>query len=213
MTVSQSASPPSCLFLLILIALAAMATASLHAAIGHVAPAGHGPVATRDAAPAQESGPPASGTAAPSAQGGEMAPGLSEDQADGLSDLMRALKANPNDADALIGIGQTFLEAGEWARAEVFLNRAILNRPADLAPRYMLGIALYQQERFDEARAAYEELLNIREEPAALYNLVILYKYHLNNPDKAGELAQKILASPEADADTRKRAEEELREK
>ena len=135
---------------------------------------------------------------------------LTEKQADDLTDLMRKLQANPNDADALIAIADSFLMAGEWIRAEVFLHRAIRSRPRDVRPRYMLGVCLYQQGKIQEARLAYEELLAIREDPPALYNLALIYKYHLDDSGKAKYLLQKIIGSPDADMDTLDRAKKEL---
>jgi uncharacterized protein HemY len=137
---------------------------------------------------------------------------LTERQADDLTALMRRLQANPNDADTLIELGDAFLTAGEWARAAAFLHRAVLSRPGDVRPRYMLGICLYRQEKIEEARRTYEDLLAIREDPPALYNLALLYKYHLDDDDEAARLLRKIVDSPDADADTLERAKKELAE-
>lgn len=199
-------APPSFLFLLLLLGLLAMFTASFRAVVETTV----SPVPQRNAAAvnAGEVSPTPAGIAALPDGGPELA--LTEKQADDLTELMRALQANPEDADALMKIGDTFLMAKEWQRAEVFLNRAVLSRPADVRPRYMLGICLYQQGKIDEARQAYTELLDIREDPPALYNLALIYKYHLNNPDKAGELLQKLLNSPETDVDTLEKAKKEL---
>jgi|GEM_PF-2716766 len=142
--------------------------------------------------------------------GGDPDPALSEEQADDLSALMRKVQSNPNDADALMEIGSIFLTAKDWGRAGVFLNRAVLSRPADIGPRYMLGIALYQQGREQEAAAVFEELLALEKYPAAQYNLAIIYKYHMDKPDEAKALLEQILASPDADVETVSRAKKEL---
>lgn len=73
---------------------------------------------------------------------------VTEQQADELTELMRALQKNPNDADALRTIGDIFIAVQEWSRAEAFLKRAVLSRPGDVRPRYMLGISQYQQNNF-----------------------------------------------------------------
>lgn len=137
---------------------------------------------------------------------------LTEKQADELTVLMKKLQTNPNDADALMEIGDTFLMAGDWQRADVFLTRAVLSRPGDIRPRYMLGISQYQQKKMDDAAGTFEELLTIKEDPAALYNLAIIYKYHLNNRSRASELLQKILDSSEADVDTVEKSKKEMQD-
>jgi Flp pilus assembly protein TadD len=151
--------------------------------------------------------PPADGQKLPDRAAGLA---LTEKEAEDLTALMRRLQANPTDPDVLAGLGGTFLMAGEWARAEVFLNRAVLSRPADIQPRYMLGICLFQQGKFQEAQRAYEDLLAIREDPPAMYNLALLYKYHLDNSARAKQLLQKIVDSPATDADTLEKAKKEL---
>lgn len=135
---------------------------------------------------------------------------LSEDQADSLTGLMRQLQTNPNDADALIEIGESFLMAKDWKRAEVFLNRAILSRPSDIRPRYMLGVSLYQQDKIQDAAHVFEELLEIEDAPAAQYNLAIIYKYHLDKIKEAEALFKKIAAAPDVDPETLNRANKEL---
>ena len=146
----------------------------------------------------------------PSAAAPAPEPALTEEQTEALNALMNTLQNSPHDADTLMEIGGIFLAAMDWARAEIFLNRAILSRPADTGSRYMLGIALYQQERIQEAAAAFEELLNLEKNAAAQFNLAVIYNYHLDKPNEARALFEQIAALPGADADTAKRARKEL---
>ena len=133
-----------------------------------------------------------------------------KEQVDELMGLMAKLRESPNDADALRKTGEIFVAARDWKRAEVFLGRAVLSRPGDTRPRYLLGVCLYQQNKFDEASKAFEELLVIKEDPSAMYNLAIIYKYHMGKKAEAEALLRKIVASPEADADTVGKARAEL---
>lgn len=142
---------------------------------------------------------PASAPAATGAAPQGPGTGLAQEQSDALLPLMQELQTNPNNAEALTGIANIFMSAGEWGRAETFLERAILSKPGDIRPRYMLGIARFKQNRPAEAAKTFEELLQIREDPAAMYNLAILYKHHLNRPDEARALLEKALKSPDTD--------------
>jgi len=135
---------------------------------------------------------------------------MTEKQADDLGELMRRLQANPQDTEALLEIGDTFLMAQDWTRAQVFLARAVASSPEDARPLYMLGICLYQQGKMPEAAAAFEKLLTLKEDAAAQYNLAIIYKYHLDEQGKARDLFNKITASADADVDTIERAKKEL---
>lgn len=159
-------------------------------------------VAARDAAP--EPMPP-QGLAE-----GDTSLALTEQQADDLTELMRRIQANPQDAEALTEIGEAFLMTKDWARAGVFLARAVAAAPDDIRPRYMMGISLYQQSNMPEAAKIFEELLAIKDDTAAKYNLAVIYKYHLNKASDAHALFHAIAESKEADTDTRERAKKEL---
>ncbi|MDL2267616.1 tetratricopeptide repeat protein [Desulfovibrio sp. OttesenSCG-928-G15] len=137
---------------------------------------------------------------------------LSEQQTGAISTFMQKLQQNPNDADALREIGKTFLEAKEWERAEVFLQRSIVSRPADINTRYLLAKCLYGQNKMAEAAACFEEILSMQEDAPALYNLAVINKYHLSQPEKAKELFTKLLALPKLDSNTREAATKELQE-
>lgn len=135
---------------------------------------------------------------------------LSEKQTDDLGKLMARLQAEPKNPDLLVEIGGLFMEAKEWDRARFFLSRAVVAAPADTRPRYMLGISLFRLGNAQEAATVFEDLLELRDEPAARFNLAVLYKYHLNRPDDAKKQLEALIASPDADADTIAQAKAEL---
>ena len=137
-------------------------------------------------------------------------PGLTEQQAEELAALMVKIQTNPNDVDALMEIGNIFLAAEDWGRVEVFLSRAVVSRPTDMRLRYILAVALYQQEKMREAAAAFAQVLTLEKNPAAQYNLAVIYKYHMDKADEARLLFEQIVASPDADMDTVNRAKKEL---
>ncbi|MDR0339850.1 MAG: tetratricopeptide repeat protein [Desulfovibrio sp.] len=203
MTESARAVPPF-LLLIALLSLLAMFAASFQAFLPVPMPHGKSD-ASSGAAP---DGPaPLSLGAMPDA-GPELA--LSEQTADTVTALMRKIQANPNDAAALTELGDIFLMAGDWNRAELFLGRAIISKPADIRSRSMLGLALYKQGRMAEAAKTFEELIAVEENAAALFNLAIIYKYQLDKGAQADELLEKLLTLTNVDVDTVEKAKKEL---
>lgn len=135
---------------------------------------------------------------------------LTEQQAANLSELMRRIQDNPQDAEALTEIGEAFLMTKDWARADVFLSRAISAAPTDIRPRSMMGVSLYRQGRMAEAAGVFEKLLSIQKNADAQYNLAVIYKYHLNRVADAHALLHDIVDSDTAAAGTKERAKKEL---
>lgn len=162
------------------------------------------------AAPAQRGSAATTADEPSSPAEGDISLALTEQQADTLSELMRKIQADPQDAEALTRIGESFLMAKDWVRSGAFLSRAIVAAPKDIRPRYMMGISLYQQERMPEAALVFQDLLAIKKDPAAQYNLAVIYKYHLNREAEAETLLRDIVSSGTADVDTIGRAKKEL---
>lgn len=136
---------------------------------------------------------------------------LSQEQMAEVSELMAKLKENPNDSATLVALGDVFLQAGDWTRAEFFLSRAVLSKPGDARPRYMLGIALHQQNKIGQAVKTFEELLAIEDDPSAMYNLGVIYKYQAQDPKRAEELFKKILTLPGVSPEVLEKAQGELK--
>ena len=135
---------------------------------------------------------------------------MSEAQMAEVSELMGKLKDNPNDSATLIALGENFFKANDWVRAEFFLSRAVLSRPSDIRPRYMLGIALHQQNKILQTVKTFEELLGVEEDPSTMYNLAVIYKYQANDPKRATELFNTIINTPGISADLVEKAKKEL---
>ena len=135
---------------------------------------------------------------------------LNEMQMAEVGELMGKLKENPNDSATLVALGDVFLKAGDWTRAEFFLARAVLSKPADIRPRYMLGIALYQQNKIPQTVKTFEELLGLKEDVSTMYNLGVIYKYQIKDNKRATELFKQVLAAPDVPADVAAKAKSEL---
>lgn len=127
-----------------------------------------------------------------------------------VSALMQKVQQNPNDAGALFALGQHFLDHSDWARAEGFLARAVVASPADPQPLYMLGIAQYQQQSFEKAAETFERLIEIDPQPAARYNLGILYRHYLKAEAKGNAHLKAIIEDAKAPEDLKAQARQEL---
>uniref|UniRef100_B8DNC1 Tetratricopeptide TPR_2 repeat protein n=1 Tax=Nitratidesulfovibrio vulgaris (strain DSM 19637 / Miyazaki F) TaxID=883 RepID=B8DNC1_NITV9 len=127
-----------------------------------------------------------------------------------VSALMQKVQQNPTDAGALFALGQHFLDHADWARAESFLARAVVASPADPQPLYMLGIAQYQQQSFDKAAETFERLIEIDPQPAARYNLGILYRHYLKAEAKGNAHLKAIIEDAKAPEDLKAQARQEL---
>lgn len=157
------------------------------------------PRAQRSAPQAEESAPPAG-----------MGFAISPEATDELGKLMTNLQRNPNDPAVLLQIADIFMSAGEWARAESFLQRAVLSAPGNTDARIMLAISRFQQGNFQNAAQTLEELLDIKKDPIAMFNLGIIYKHNLAEPAKAEKLFRDIIASPDAEPEVVEKAKAEL---
>ncbi|AAS95525.1 tetratricopeptide repeat protein [Nitratidesulfovibrio vulgaris] len=131
-------------------------------------------------------------------------------EAEVLGPMMQRLQQNPNDLEALVFLGEHFLGHEDWARAEAFLQRAVIAAPTEGRPLYLLGIAQYHREQFAPAAETFERLLAINDEPAARYNLGLLYLHYLNDKPKALQHLKAVVAAKDAPEELRKRAGEEL---
>lgn len=199
---NRAATPPFVLLFMAL-CLLGMFAASFQSFLQAPVPA----ASTQRGAASPESGTPGESSAPAE---GDISLALTEQQADDLSELMRRIQADPRDAEALTRIGESFLMAKDWARSGVFLARAITAAPEDIRPRYMMGISLYQQGRMPEAAKVFEDLLAIKKDTAAQYNLAVIYKYHMNRTADANALLRDIVEAGTADVDTIERAKKEL---
>lgn len=155
-------------------------------------------------------GPSAPRDAAAVDAGSGMGFALSDKQSSAVSELMAKLRANPNDAATLMEIGDVFMTVEDWSRAQVFLKRAMISAPSDIRPRFMNAVCQFRMGAPKDAAETFESLLEIKKDPQAMYNLGLLYKYHLQQPDKAKALFAGIAASPDADEELIAKARKEM---
>ncbi len=130
-----------------------------------------------------------------------------------VREYMARVEADPEDVEALVGLGNSFLMMRAWDRALDPLTRASRLAPQNTAVLKGIGIAQFNKEAFEEAAASYEAILEIDpEDTLALFNLGVIYKHYFKKPDIAGTYFEKVLALEKDDAEMLKLAKEELGE-
>ena len=112
----------------------------------------------------------------------------------------RVLVAKPDHLEALLEAGRSRIGAGQGFYALDFLNRAAIAAPRDWRPHSLLGVAMEQTKRPDDARAEYGRALQLSpENPAVLSNLALLAA---NTGDRAQAeiLLRRAVAQPTSSA-------------
>ena len=128
--------------------------------------------------------------------------------------LMQKLKENPDDPALQLTMAERFMAMGAFDRAKTFLDKVVKVRPDDPEVQNALGVTLYNLKDVDGARAAFEGILAKRpNDYRARFNLGLLYKYALKEPDKAAEAFKAVAAAPDVDPETRATAQKELEAK
>jgi len=128
-----------------------------------------------------------------------------------VKEYMAQVEADPNDVDALVGLGNSFLMMRAWERAVVPLDRANELRPGDIEVLKGIGIARFSLEDYVKASAAYDEILEIDpEDTLALFNLGVIFKYYFDKPDQARTYFEKVVAIEREDSEMIKLAKQEL---
>jgi len=133
--------------------------------------------------------------------------------AEKLVQLMEHLQSVPGDPELLLKIARIFLENNAWGQADAFLARAALAAPKDFRPHYFMGMSKSGQGLYQEAAQAFTESLRRETNPAAQFDLAIVYKYHLSQLEKADILLRHVSISSAADEYLRHKATQELEKK
>ncbi|MBV8544312.1 MAG: tetratricopeptide repeat protein [Acidobacteria bacterium] len=138
------------------------------------------PVAA-DAAPV-ETPPTASDTAAGNPMGTVMQQ---------LASLKAAVAKNPNDADALVQLGDMYMQAAKFPQAAEYLQRALAVRD-DAAVRMDLGICYKQTNQPEKALAEFQRSAAMAPDQwQPLFNEAIAL-IDLHRPDEARVIAAKL---------------------
>jgi cytochrome c-type biogenesis protein CcmH/NrfG len=133
------------------------------------------------------------------------------DMTDMIGSLMQRLEHNPEDADALRGLGQAFMRMQAWSQARRFWERLVAVEPGNTDARQRLAMCLF---RLEEYAAAADELTQVLQtEPDngyALFNLGVLYTHYLHDPKQGTAYFQSIVDSPGVSPEIKDQAQEQL---
>jgi Flp pilus assembly protein TadD len=114
--------------------------------------------------------------------GGEELPG--PDQTDALAEANAALIAqllveasqNPDDAEVLFDLGETYFQAGQWQPAIDWFGKLLEIDPSNLHAYTDVGTSHFNLGQYEEAKAAWLDALEIDpDDVQAHYNLGFLY--------------------------------------
>lgn len=128
-----------------------------------------------------------------------------------VKEYMARVEANPEDVDALIGLGNSFLLMRAWDRALEPLEKANTLKPGNPGVLAAIGIAYFNKEDFTGAAKTYEDILVIDpNDTLALFNLGIINKHYFKKPDVARRYFEKVLELEKEDAEMIKLTKQEL---
>lgn len=138
------------------------------------------------------------------------------DTAQGMTDigrLMEAVAKKPDDRQALMQLVEGLMAHGQWPAAENFAQRLLeLDAPDQENPRalFLMSIIQHNQGRHAQAAELIEKGLNRKNDPAARFNLAILYLHFLNKPAEGMAQLQQALAQPNLQPGLAQAIEDEL---
>ncbi len=128
-----------------------------------------------------------------------------------VKEFIARVEANPNDVEALIGLGNAFIMMRAWDRALEPLDKANTIEPGNIILLKSIGIAHFNKEDFKKASDAYDEILTIDpNDTLALFNQGVIFKYYFEKPDAAKNYFEKVLEVEKEDDEIIKMAKQEL---
>lgn len=129
-----------------------------------------------------------------------------------VKEYMARVDANPEDVEALIGLGNSFLMMRAWDRALEPLQKANVLEPGNTKVLAAIGISSFNKKDFTSAAEAYEQILVI--DPAdtlALFNLGIINKHYFDKPERAKKYFEEVLKLEKEDTEMIKLAKQEMK--
>jgi len=128
-----------------------------------------------------------------------------------IIDLMQKLQKEPENVDILAELGNRFMFMRAWEKALSFWKRLLAIQPDNKMALNQEGVCYFELKQYEKARDTFLKLVKIdNKNYRAYYNLAMLYKYYLNDKDKARTYLQKIVSAKPDDKEVFKAAQREL---
>ena len=125
--------------------------------------------------------------------------------------LMQKLQKEPDNVEVLSELGNRFMFMRAWEKAMSFWTRLLKIDPENKMALNQVGVCYFELEQYEKARDTFLKLVKIDDKNyRAYYNLAMLYKYYMNDKDKARIYLQKIVSAHPDDENVFKAAQREL---
>lgn len=130
-----------------------------------------------------------------------------------ISQLMARLDTEPNHLPTLMALGDQFMRMGSWERAAVFWKRSIALDSSLERALNGLGVAHYNMDQYPESAEQFERIVDLNpDNHRAHFNLGMLYKHYLDNPEQARIHFERVLELEPDDLELMERIRDELSE-
>lgn len=126
---------------------------------------------------------------------------------------MQIADKDPTNSENIISLAQRFMKHGEVKAAEIYLQKGIIASPSNPHLLYTYGEALVKDFQFEKAAEQWERALSIEASAEAHYNLGMLYRYKLNQEDKAKNHFKKAMTVEHKDKHLMEHLKKELNKK
>jgi len=129
----------------------------------------------------------------------------------GVTAMMKKLQENPDDVEAMRALGMSFMDMQAWDKAISFWDMILKKDANDVMALNQKGFCLFELEKYADAAGLFEQMLT--REPQnfhAHFNLGIIYKHYLAQPDKAAVHFQAVLDAAPDDPELLSNARREL---
>lgn len=120
--------------------------------------------------------------------------GMSQDQGVEIQKYMEMLQQNPEDTEALAGLGEIFMKSRVWDKAASFWERYVELSPQDEEGLYHLGVALLNLDKYSESVVPLKKLVQLNPQSYhGFYYLGMIHLHYLDDKVRAKEYLQKVL--------------------
>jgi len=113
-----------------------------------------------------------------------------------VQELSAKIKQNPRDFDSIVELANLNFDQKNYGDAVKLYKTALEVRPDALNVRTDMGTAMFYQERFDDAIAEFQQVLQSDPKNAqALFNLGVTMLHGKNDPKRALEYWERMIAT------------------